>query len=115
LAHFFFFRGRVYSAAYQHILEYGLIPTIEEFFGDDKMIFQQDLAPCHISKSVKTWLKTNTVDVLPWAANSPDLNLIETVWHDMKTAINKCNPRPSTLSSLKNVIQTVWDIFPISR
>ncbi len=36
-------------------------------------IFQQDLAPAHTAKSMKSWLNDHGVGVLDWPENSPDL------------------------------------------
>ena len=41
------------SDDYQQILKDGLLSTIEEQYPDANAIFQQDLAPCHKSKSTK--------------------------------------------------------------
>ena len=43
-------------------------------------IYQQDNAPCQASKATKQFLPDSNVDLLPWPAKSPDLNIIENLW-----------------------------------
>src|SRR6185436_2286437 len=69
--------------------------------------FQQDGAPCHGTKAVKTWLRENNIPLLdPWPGNSPDLNIIENVWTVMKAKVAAHNP--SSGEDLMKCIRTVW-------
>jgi len=113
LGHLIFIDGKVNSAEYQRILTEGLLPTIEDTFMRQHCIFQHDLAPAHASKSSKIWLANQQLDVLPWPANSPDLNPIENVWRDIKFAIRSAAYLPRTKEELKNVIKATWEKFKV--
>ncbi len=54
-----------------------MLPSADQLFKDADFIFQQDLAPAHTAKSIKSWLNDHGVGVLDWPDNSPDLNPIE--------------------------------------
>lgn len=47
-------------------------------------IFQQDGAACRTAKTTKKWFGNNNTKVLSWPSNSPNLNVIETLWHKMR-------------------------------
>jgi len=99
------------SDEYQQILKDGLLSTIEEQYPEANTIFQQDLAPMHISRSTKKWLTERNIEILPWPANSHDLNLIENVWNDIKKDIMNEKVLPRNKAELKSVITRVWDNF----
>uniref|UniRef100_A0AAR2JEB8 Transposase Tc1-like domain-containing protein n=1 Tax=Pygocentrus nattereri TaxID=42514 RepID=A0AAR2JEB8_PYGNA len=102
-----FLKKTVNAAVYQDILETFLIPTVEEQFGEEDFIFQQDLAPAHAAKSTKDWFTKKQLEVLAWPANSPDLNVIENLWAIVKRKIR--DRKPTTLDQLKQNIATAWE------
>ena len=55
------------------------MPCISE----KRYVFMQDKAPCHCSKSTRTFLENKNVPLLDWHGNGPDLNPIEN-WRVMK-------------------------------
>jgi transposase len=69
-------------------------------------IFQQENAPCHTSKKSVEWFSRNSIQVLDWPGNSPDLNPIENLWQHMKNNIDptKCE----TIGRLEQEITRVW-------
>ena len=68
------------------------------------MIFQQDNAPCHRSKSTIDWLFEHEIEVLPWPALSPDLNPIEKLWGILTRKVYAGGRQFSTVDDLKRQI-----------
>ena len=77
------------SLKYQEILAAHYIPNHKR----GKM-FQQDGAPSQTSASTSKFLKVKKVKVLQdWSAQSPDMNIIEHVWGQMKMEAWKMKPK----------------------
>jgi len=66
--------------------------VLEEFYNKmreecGRVYFQQDNASCHVSKETKKWFNDHNIPLFYHPPNSPDLSLIERVWHELKTII----------------------------
>lgn len=106
-----FIDGIVNAQKYKEILEASFLPSIAQCAADDgDFMFQQDGAPCHTAKIVKTWFQEHNIPVLKWTSSSPDLSPIETLWHNMKKQLRK-NPA-RTVPELKATLQNVWNNIP---
>ena len=98
--------GMMNSEKYLHVLTKKIIPEMARKFPKASGIFQQDLAPCHTSRKVKTFINLNNILVLDWPGNSPDLNLIENLWSIMKIHLLRRNC--STMVKLIEAIIDCW-------
>ena len=68
--------------------------------------FQQDSAPCHVSKRARAWFAENEIKLLQWPGNSPDINPIENLCMIIK---KKLSGRHFTkLAEFQNEITIVW-------
>ncbi len=92
-----FLKTNVTAPAYQELLENFMLPSADQLFKDADIIFQQDLAPAHTTKSTKSWLNDHGVGVLDCPANSPDSNPIA-----VKRKIR--NKRPKNADELKATV-----------
>lgn len=102
--------GRMNSRQYINVLECCLQPSFRRIFGDgdyDEVIFQQDNALCHTSRTTRQWMEENNIRLLDWPAQSPDLNPIEHLWSTLKTRIR--NHRIATKDSLKTALREEWN------
>ena len=89
---------------YREVLEEKVQPR---FQGNPNLDwYLQDGAPCHTAKSVKTFLETSGIPLMPWPGNSPDLNPIENAWNFMKDCLEDFS-----CSNREELIQRVTEIW----
>ncbi len=73
----------------------------------DKRVFQHDNDPKHTARSTREWLKENSIKVLDWPAQSPDMNPIEHLWQHLKQQLAQYKEPPKGVQELWERIEKV--------
>ncbi|KAF7650076.1 hypothetical protein LDENG_00131870 [Lucifuga dentata] len=81
------------SALYQKILKENVRPSVRDLKLKRTWVMQQDNDPKHTSKSTSE-------------CQSPDLNPIEMLWHNLKQAVHA--RKPSNVAELKQFCKEEW-------
>uniref|UniRef100_A0A3Q3KMZ5 Tc1-like transposase DDE domain-containing protein n=1 Tax=Monopterus albus TaxID=43700 RepID=A0A3Q3KMZ5_MONAL len=105
--------GRMDSTKYQQILEANITPSVKKLKLKRGWLLQQDNDPKHTSKSTMEYLKRRRLKVLEWPSQSPDLNIIENLWVDLKRAVHA--RRPKNITELEAFCKEEWEKIPSTR
>jgi transposase len=105
--------GKINSQVYQDILQENVRLSVCQLKLNKSWVMQQDNDPKHGSKSTTEWLKQKKIHLLEWPSQSPDLNPIEMLWHDLKRAIHTRNPK--NIAELKQFCKVEWSKIPPDR
>jgi hypothetical protein len=99
--------GNMHKELYREILQEDFLGTMDNLELDvHDYYFQQDNDPKHKAGIVTKWFEENNIDVLPWPASSPDMNIIEHVWHRLdQMALRRRDPLPQNLEQLWVALQ----------
>jgi transposase len=80
----------------------------------DAWVLVQDNDPKHTAGATRDLLDEIAPDrISDWPSKSPDFNVIEDVWSQMKTAIEETNI--TTIRGLKRKLTQIWNEFPIEK
>ncbi|KAK3540815.1 hypothetical protein QTP86_001963 [Hemibagrus guttatus] len=105
--------GTMNSAVYQKILKENVRPSVCDLKLKRTWVLQQDNDPKHTSKSTSEWLKKNKMKALEWPSQSPDLNPIEMLWHDLKKVVHA--RKPSNVAELQQFCKDERTKIPPQR
>ena len=105
--------GLMDSSQYQQILENNVQESVTKLKLRRGWILQQDNDPKHCSNSTKAFMQRNKYNVLEWPSQSPDLNIIENLWCDLKQAVHA--QKPSNLTELEMFSKEEWSKIPSTR
>ena len=70
------------------ILDKTLVPFIERVYPEGHK-FMQDNDPKHTANMAKEWMGSKSINWWKTPAESPDLNPIENLWHELKEYIRR--------------------------
>lgn len=97
-------KGTMDAVMYRDILTHHILPYATREMPYD-WIFQQDNDPKHSSKLVKEFFTAKKVRVLDWPSQSPDLNPIEHLWHELKLRTGSKKQKHSNKAELWQDLQ----------
>lgn len=100
------FEGVMNAELFVEILDKTLLPFIDSVYPEGHQ-FMQDNDPKHSSNMTKQWLEDNSVSWWKTPAESPDLNPIENLWHELKEYIRR-EIKPKVKAELIDGIQKFW-------
>lgn len=83
-----FLKGIIKKELYTNILEEILLPFIRDAWPDGHK-FMQDNGPKHTSKHAQKWIRGNINNWWKTPAESPNLNPIVNLWHELKQYIRQ--------------------------
>lgn len=98
---------------YIHILDQTLLPFIANVMPDGHR-FMADNDPKHTSKLAQEYLKEKKVNWWRTPAESPDLNPIENMWHELKEFMRR-EVKPKTKQELIDGIISFWETVTIEK
>uniref|UniRef100_A0A9J8CTE6 Tc1-like transposase DDE domain-containing protein n=1 Tax=Cyprinus carpio carpio TaxID=630221 RepID=A0A9J8CTE6_CYPCA len=101
------------SAVYEKNLKDNVLPSVRDLKLKRTWVLRQDKDPKHTSKSTSEWLKKNKRKTLEWHSQSPDLNPIEMLWHDLKKVVHA--QKPSSVAELQQFCIDEWTEIPPQR
>ena len=105
--------GKMNSQVYQDILQENVRLSVCQLKLNRSWVMQQDNDPKHRSKSTTEWLQQKKIRLLEWPSQSPDLNPIEMLWHDLKRAVHTRHPK--NIAELKQFCKEEWSKIPPDR
>ena len=101
------FTGIMNAEFYVSILDKCLLPFIRAKFPATEHRFMQDNDPKHVSRCAQRFFKENNVNWWRTPPESPDLNPIENLWHELKEYL-RAKVKPRNLAELVAGIKTFW-------
>lgn len=98
---------------YTQILEQTLLPFIRDVYPNGHK-FMADNDPKHTSLYARDFLVTEGINWWRTPAESPDLNPIENIWHELKEFIRR-EVKPKMKQELIDGIEAFWSTVDLEK
>ena len=97
---------------YVRILQTQLLPAAQRMYGGGNWCLQQDNDPKHTSCVAKEFIAENSIHLIDWPSNSPDINPIENKWQITKNNVEEWDAIPQEMvnnlvSSMQNRCEAI--------
>lgn len=102
-------QGNMNRHDYIRVLQQHLQPSAVDIFRrqNPNFIFQHDNAPPHTARDTVAWLDQQPFQVMMWPSQSPDMNIIESVWCTIMEKL-RADP-PSNMQQLRDRVVQHWN------
>ena len=98
---------------YVRILQETLVPFVKDVYPDLHR-FMQDNDPKHVSRLARQFLEDSCINWWRTPPESPDLNPIENLWHELKEYMRR-EVKPRTKEELINGIEEFWSTVDVVK
>lgn len=98
---------------YTSILDGTLVPFLQDMFPDHHC-FMQDNDPKHTSKHAQRFLTERNINWWKTPPESPDLNPIENLWHELKEFLRR-EIKPVNKQALVSGILAFWNTVDVAK
>ena len=107
------FEGRMDAPLYTEILSQALVPFIDEKMPLGHRLMQ-DNDPKHTSRCARAFFEENEINWWKTPPESPDLNPIENLWHELKEFIRR-EVKPKRKEELVEGIRRFWRTVDVAK
>ena len=107
------FEGKMNAPLYTSILDSTLVLFLQDLFPEHHR-FMQDNDPKHTSKLARRFLVKANINWWKTPPESPDLNPIENLWHELKEFLRR-EIKPTNKQELVNGILAFWNTVDVAK